>query len=180
MKYLFAGINVDAGDLKDLAEDKLSKLDQYFEDEVQCDITFETQNHEKIVEATIYLPGSILRAEEAADTFPNALDLVQETLERQIRKHKTKLKNRYQDTNTIKFGNFDENSTSVPEEDSNEPKIVKVKSFALKPMLPEEACLQMDMLGHNFYVFLDGEEDEVKVVYKRKDGNYAMIEPNLD
>lgn len=178
---MFAGINVDAGDLKEAAIDKLSKLDQYFDKDVQCDITFETRNNdrEKIVEVTIYMPGTILRAEETSDTFLNALDEAQETLERQIRKHKTKLQNRYQDNNTIRFTELEEMSPDQEEED-RDPQIVKVKSFSLKPMVPEEACLQMDMLGHNFFVFLDGEDSEVKVVYKRNDGDYGMIEPTLE
>lgn len=179
MKFVFAGINANAGDLKDLAEEKLSKLDQYFERDVEADVTFERYKEEAIVEVTVYLPKSILRAEESADTFPTAIDRVLETLERQVRKHKTKLKNRYHDTETIKFAEF-EGFDEGEKEESSEPKIVKVKSFALKPMMAEEACLQMDMLGHNFFVFLDGEDQEVKVVYKRKDGNYGMIESTLD
>lgn len=177
MKFMFAGINVDAGDISGLAEDKLSKLDQYFDEDLQCDVTFESKHDDKIVEVTVYLPGTILRAEEAAETFPNAIDLALDTLEGQVRKYKTKLRKRYQDTDTIKFGDYDETNEK---EDDDEAKIVKVKSFSLKPMIPEEACMQMDMLGHNFFVFLDGEDEEVKVVYKRNDGNYGLIEPTLE
>lgn len=177
MKFMFAGINVDASKYSAMAEEKLSKLDQYFDEDLQCDVTFETLKNEAIVEITVYLPGNIIRSEESSTSFRDSIDLALDTLEGQIRKYKTKLQRRYQSTDTIKFGDFLD-SDDIDEEDQG-PKIVKTKNFGLKPMDPEEASLQMELLGHNFFVFLDSEDDQVKVVYKRKDGNYGLIEPTF-
>lgn len=177
MKFMFAGINVDASKYSAMAEEKLSKLDQYFDEDLQCDVTFETLKNEAIVEVTVYLPGNIIRSEESSSSFRDSIDLALDTLEGQIRKYKTKLQRRYQSTDTIKFGDFLD-SDDINEEDQG-PKIVKTKNFGLKPMDPEEASLQMELLGHNFFVFLDSEDDQVKVVYKRKDGNYGLIEPTF-
>lgn len=177
MKFMFAGINVDASKYSAMAEEKLSKLDQYFDEDLQCDVTFETLKNEAIVEVTVYLPGNIIRSEESSSSFRDSIDLALDTLEGQIRKYKTKLQRRYQSTDTIKFGDFLD-SDDIDEEDQG-PKIVKTKNFGLKPMDPEEASLQMELLGHNFFVFLDSEDDQVKVVYKRKDGNYGLIEPTF-
>lgn len=177
MKFMFAGINVDASKYSAMAEEKLSKLDQYFDEDLQCDVTFETLKNEAIVEVTVYLPGNIIRSEESSTSFRDSIDLALDTLEGQIRKYKTKLQRRYQSTDTIKFGDFLD-SDDIDEEDQG-PKIVKTKNFGLKPMDPEEASLQMELLGHNFFVFLDSEDDQVKVVYKRKDGNYGLIEPTF-
>lgn len=178
MKFMFAGINVDASKYSELAEQKLSKLDQYFDEDLQCDVTFETFKNESIVEVTVYLPGNIIRSEESSSSFRDSIDLALDTLEGQIRKYKTKLQNRYQATDTIKFGEFFED-VEIEEDEDKGPKIVKTKHFGLKPMNPEEASLQMELLGHNFFVFLDGEDEQVKVVYKRKDGNYGLIEPTF-
>ncbi len=177
MKFMFAGINVDASKYSAMAEEKLSKLDQYLDEDLQCDVTFETLKNEAIVEVTVYLPGNIIRSEESSSSFRDSIDLALDTLEGQIRKYKTKLQRRYQSTDTIKFGDFLD-SDDIDEEDQG-PKIVKTKNFGLKPMDPEEASLQMELLGHNFFVFLDSEDDQVKVVYKRKDGNYGLIEPTF-
>lgn len=177
MKFMFAGINVDASEYSEMAEEKLSKLDQYFDEDLQCNVTFQTQRDEAIVEVTIYLPGNIIRSEESSPSFRDSIDLALDTLERQVRKHKTKLQNRYQANETIKFGEFEK---LEEEAESDEPRIVKTKSFGLKPMDAEEACLQMELVGHKFFVFLDSEDDQVKVVYKRKDGNYGLIEPSFD
>lgn len=178
MKFMFAGINVDASKYSAMAEEKLSKLDQYFDEDLQCDVTFETIKNEAIVEVTVYLPGNIIRSEESSSSFRDSIDLALDTLEGQIRKYKTKLQKRYQATDTIKFGDFLDND-DIDEEEDQGPKIVKTKNFGLKPMNPEEASLQMELLGHNFFVFLDGEDEQVKVVYKRKDGNYGLIEPTF-
>src|SRR5699024_3887500 len=123
------------------------------------------------------LPGTILRAEEATDDMYATIDKVVDILERQIRKHKTKLQNRYQDGRTIRFENIA--PLTREEEEKEKPKIVKTKRFDMKPMDVEEAVLQMELLRHNFFMFLNAETDDLNVLYKRKDGNYGLIEPEF-
>lgn len=160
--------------LKEVINEKCQKLDKYFHEDTPITITLSTQKERQIVEATIPVSGAIIRAEESTPDMYASIDGVIGVLERQIRKHKTKLQKRNKASETIRFENI------VPQEskgDSEESKIVRTKRFAIKPMDKEEAVLQMDLLRHNFFVFIDGDTDEVSVVYKRKDGNYGLIEP---
>ena len=117
--------------------------------------------------------GVILRCEESTDDMYKSIDLVENKLERQIRKQKTKLQRRSNES--LRFGNFDEVAS---EEDDNEGEIVKVKRFNIKPMSPEEAMLQMELIEHNFFVYRDADSNNVNVIYKRKDGNYGLLEPD--
>lgn len=173
----YTGKNVEVTEaLRDVTEKKLTKLDKYFQKDIAGNVTFSTQKNRKIIEVTINLPGTIIRAEESSDDMYASIDKAVDVLERQVRKHKTKLQKRYKNTETIRFENV------IPlavEEDNDKPKLVKTKKFTLKPMSSEEAILQMELLRHNFFVYLDGETDEVGVVYKRKDGDYGLIEPEL-
>jgi ribosome hibernation promoting factor len=106
-----------------------------------------------------------------------SIDKAVDVLERQIRKHKTKLQKKYKNTETIRFENL--TSLNSEEDEDDFPKIVRKKRFLLKPMMQEEAILQMELLGHNFYVFMDAENGGTSIVYKRKDGNYGLIEPEM-
>ena len=154
----------------------MSKLDKYFQKDIEGNVTFSTQKNRKIIEVTINLPGTIIRAEESSDDMYASIDKAVDVLERQIRKYKTKLQKRYQNGETIRF----ENVMPLPaEKDEDKPKLVKRKKFGLKPMSYEEAILQMELLRHNFFVFMDADTDDVSVVYKRKDGNYGLIEPHI-
>lgn len=175
MKMNYAGKNIEVTDaLRDITEKKLGKLDKYFEKDIEGNITFSTEKNRKIIEVTINLPGTIIRAEESTDDMYASIDKVVDVLERQIRKYKTKLQDRYKNNKTIRFENvMDLNS----KEKDDAPKIVRTKRFGLKPMDSEEAILQMELLGHNFFVFRDADTEETHVVYKRKDGNYGLIEP---
>lgn len=177
MKMNYAGKNVEVTDaLRDVTEKKLTKLDKYFQKDIEGNVTFSTQKNRKIIEVTINLPGTIIRAEESSDDMYASIDKAVDVLERQVRKHKTKLQKRYKNTETIRFENV------IPlslEEDNDKPKLVKTKTFTLKPMSSEEAILQMELLRHNFFVYLDGESNDVGVVYKRKDGDYGLIEPQM-
>lgn len=178
MKLNYTGKNYDVSNtLKEVAEKKIGRLDKYFKDDVEGRVAFSSQKNLRIVEVTIFLPGVVLRAEEACDEMYTSIDRAVDALERQVRKYKTRLQKRYNTGETIRFENIDFEEPEVPEEQG--PEIVRVKRFGLKPMSPEEAVLQMDLLGHNFFVFLDGETNEVQVVYKRKDGNYGLIEPEV-
>lgn len=176
MKLELIGKNITLTDnLKEHAEKKLSKLDKYFAEEVQAKATFSSTKGNQKVEVTIFLPGTILRAEESTQDMYASIDKVQASLERQVRKHKTKLKKRYQGkSESIKFENVE------PAEEADEGEILKRKSFELTPMMEEEAILQMELLNHNFFVFLNGKTDEVNILYKRGEGGYGLIEAKLD
>ncbi len=175
MQLNFAGKNVEVTQaLKDVTEKKLVKLEKYFQRDIVGNVTFSTEKNRKIIEVTINLPGTILRAEESSDDMYASIDRAVDILERQIRKYKTRLQKRYQNNETIRF----ENVIPLPVGDDNEKSsLVRKKKFTLKPMSAEEAILQMELLRHNFFVFQDAETEDISVVYKRKDGNYGLIEP---
>lgn len=174
----FTGKGMDVTEaLRNVTEKKMGKLDKYFQKDIEGNITFSAEKNRKIIEVTINLPGTIIRAEESSDDMYASIDKAVDVLERQMRKYKTKLQKRYKNTETIRF----ENVVPLPSEDNGRdlPKLVKTKKFFLKPMTSEEAVLQMELLGHNFFVFMDGETGNVNVVYKRKDDNYGLIEPEV-
>lgn len=175
MNMNYAGKNVEVTDaLREVTEKKLSKLDKYFQRNIEGNVTFSTQKNLKTIEVTINLPGTIIRAEESSDDMYASIDRAVDVLERQIRKYKTRLQNRQQSAETIRF----ENVMPLPEEqEQDKPRLVRTKKFNLKPMTQEEAILQMELLRHNFFVFMEGDTGDVNVVYKRKDGNYGLIEP---
>ena len=176
MKLNFTGKNMEVTEaLKDITEKKLGKLDKYFQKDAEGNVTYSVERNRKIIEVTINLPGTILRAEEATDDMYASIDKAVDVLERQIRKHRTKLQKRYNNGETIRF----ENIISLAEEDDDKPKIVKTKRFDMKPMNVEEAVLQMELLRHNFFIFMNADSDDLNVVYKRKDGNYGLIEPEF-
>jgi ribosome hibernation promoting factor len=175
MRTTISGKNMVVTDgLRNVLEKKIQKLDKYFDSSTEAIATLSVEKDRHILEVTIPINGNILRAEEATEDMYNTVDRVMEKLERQIRKHRTKIEKR------MKSGAFKYDPKEfVSEKDSEEPKIVKTKRFAMKPMPAEEAILQMELLGHNFFVFSNGETDEVNVVYKRKDGDYGLIEPTF-
>ena len=175
MKLNFVGKNVEVTEaLKDVTEKKLGKLDKYFQKDAEGNIAYSVERNRKIIEVTINLPGTILRAEESSDDMYASIDKAVDVLERQIRKHKTKLQRRFNNGETIRF----ENVMPLNEEEDR-PKVVKTKRFDMKPMNVEEAILQMKLLRHNFFVFMNAESDDLNVLYKRKDGNYGLIEPEF-
>ena len=154
--------------LKNMVEKKISKLDKYFEPSIEAKATLSVQKNRQIVEVTIPFNGVILRCEECTE------DLVEEKLQRQIRKQKTKLAKK-NSGGSLRFPDFYPAEVSDEEEPST-AKIVKTKNFNVKPMSEEEAVLQMELIGHSFFVFQDAETHKENVVYKRKDGNYGLIE----
>lgn len=158
--------------VKQTAEKKLAKFDKFFGDEAEMDITFSMPNGLEMVEITIRSQGMVFRAEEAAETFANAIDNATEALERQIRKNKTRLQKRLK----VEAFNIIENDLdeSIDEEYVQD---VRTKTFPFKPMGVEEAILQMNMLGHDFFVFKDADTLETCVVYRRKRGGYGLIVP---
>lgn len=177
MKINISGKNMAVTDaLKDVTEKKMSKLEKYFFEEVPVNITLSVEKNRQIIEVTIPFSGAIIRAEESTDDMYQSIDKVIDVLERQIRKHKTKLQKKSKGLETIRF----ENIQALPTVDKEkEPSIVRTKRFAMKPMDAEEAVLQMELLRHAFFVFRNAESDDVNIVYKRKDGNYGLIEPEF-
>lgn len=161
--------------LKNVVEKKLSKLDKYFNEDVKAHVTLSVQRNSQTVEVTIPFNGIILRAEEDNEDMYSAIDIVVSKLEKQIRKQKTKLEKKLHNS-SLRFQHIPEYEKDENEE---EPRIVRTKKFAMKPMYNDEAVLQMELLGHNFFVYLNAESEEVNVIYKRNDGNYGLIEPEF-
>jgi putative sigma-54 modulation protein len=178
MKVTVTGKNFNVTDaLRETIESKMEKLDKYFSKEAEAKITLSVEKERQIVEATIPISGSVLRAEEATIDMYNTVDKVVDKLSAQLRKHKTRLeRNRLSHYETIRF----ENIPTYEEEERFEARIVKTKRFPVKPMNHEEAILQMELVGHSFFVFANDETNEVNVIYKRRDGNYGLIEPNVE
>ncbi len=159
--------------MHDYIEEKLGKLEKYLKDsdEVRANIIVKVKNHEQRVEITIPLKNYIIRAEETKDDFYAAVDKALDTLERQIRKNKTRMLSKQVKTNY----DFDISEIEI-DKSVDENKIVKRKKVEVKPMNEEEAILQMELLGHQFYMYKDSESNKAAVVYKRNDGNYGVIE----
>ena len=173
MKITITGRNLSLTDgLKNGVEKKLGKLDKFFQAETPCNVTLSTQKDMQKIEVTIPVKGSVIRAEEATEDMYQSIDLVVDVLERQIRKYKNKLIQRHQAGSDFSSEFIDEK----PAQDEEEIKIVRTKHIDLKPMTAEEACLQMELLGHSFFVFQDGNTGKVNV-YKRKANSYGLIEP---
>ena len=182
MNFIISGKNIDVTPgLKDAIEQKLGKLERYFTPETEIIVTLSVEKERQKIEVTIPVKGNIIRSEQTSDDMYVSVDLVEEVIERQLRKYKNKLVARSQGHPTASgSGNnfkkeFFESEASV----DDEIRIVRTKRFGIKPMYPEDACIQMDLLGHAFFVFCNAETDEVNVVYKRKDGSFGLIEPEF-
>lgn len=176
MKITVSGKNLEVtSGLRNAMEKKLLKLDKYFVPNVEAHATLSVEAERQTVEVTIPFNGVILRGEESTDDMYASIDLVMDKIERQIRKQKTKLQRRIHGE-ALRFQFIPEYDFKGKEEES---KIVRTKKFAIKPMSPEEAVLQMELLGHNFFVYESGDNGELNVVYKRKHGNYGLIEPEI-
>ncbi|MDD2980217.1 MAG: ribosome-associated translation inhibitor RaiA [Hespellia sp.] len=177
MNFIISGknINVTQG-LKDTIEQKLGKLERYFTPDTEIIVTLSVEKERQKIEVTIPVKGNIIRSEQVSDDMYVSIDLVEEVIERQLRKYKNKLVARNQGAGTNfsqKFFESDDDSAD------DEIRIVRTKRFGIKPMYPEDACVQMELLGHAFFVFFNAETEEVNVVYKRKDGSFGLIEPDF-
>ena len=173
MKYNIRGDKMVVTDaIKNYTMEKLDRLNKYFNDEdITANVLTKIRGNKQIVEVTIPIDKFILRSEESNDDLYAAIDLVTDKLERQIRKNKTRLNRSTQES--VKEVNFD---YEVKDNEEENNKIVKRKKFDTKPMDEEEAILEMELLGHNFFVYKDMHSDNVNVLYKRNDGNYGIIE----
>ena len=173
MKFIIIGRNIDVTEgLKSAVQEKLGKLERYFTPETEIHVTLSVEKDRQKIEVTIPVKGNIIRSEQVSSDMYVSIDLVEEVIERQLRKYKTKILNQQQ-----AGGNFQKEFVEDEFLEDEEVKIIRTKKFGIKPMYPEDACVQMELLGHNFYVFRNAETDEVNVVYKRKGNTYGLIEP---
>ncbi|NDO18837.1 ribosome-associated translation inhibitor RaiA [Lachnospiraceae bacterium MD329] len=176
MKFKIIGRRYDLTDkIKDYVEKKLGKLDKFFKDESEARVVIGTIKDNDYIEATIYAGGMMYRAETSDKEILAAIDKIVDVIERQIRKNKTRLEKKIKRDATIDNMLLSGGAYTEGEE-TKEFEVVKTKRFTVKPMSSEEAILQMNLLGHNFFVFKNQETDEMNIVYKRRDGKYAIIE----
>ena len=177
MNFIISGKNIDVTPgLKSCIEQKLGKLERYFTPETEIIVTLSVEKERQKSEVTIPVKGHIIRSEQSSNDMYVSIDLVEEVIERQLRKYKNKLVARNQEGSNFKQEFFESEDTSS---EDDEIKIIRTKRFGIKPMFPEDACIQMDLLGHDFYVFFNAETEEVNVVYKRKNGTFGLIEPEF-
>jgi putative sigma-54 modulation protein len=175
------GKNVEISDsLFRYAEQKLAKLDRHLNDATRLELELAVEKNpsiaeRQVAEATVWTKGPILRARESSDDMRASIDLLVEKLERQVKRYREKRQRKQVARHGPHSRTAEEGVPVVAEE--GEPVIVKTKHFAVKPMTPEEAVLQLELIGHDFFVFRNVESDDVNVVYRRRDGNYGLIEP---
>ena len=173
MKYIIMGKNIEVTPgLRTAVEDKIGKLEKYFTPETEVHVTLSVEKDRQKIEVTIPVKGNIIRSEQVSNDMYVSIDLVEEIIERQLKKYKNKLVDKQQAGNFFKQELIEKDYM-----DEEDVKIIRTKKFDIKPMYPEDACVQMELLGHNFFVFCNAETDEVNVVYKRKGGTYGLIEP---
>lgn len=164
---------------REYAEKKLNKFDRLLNREVDVVVNCNKEQNDEKVEITLQAGGFRLRSEEYAPDFYLAFDAAVDTLERQLGKYKSRWSNRRRNGESIRTANWLPVEDLPEFEEEEGPQIIRVKRFAMKPTYPEDAIIEMELLGHTFFMFLNAETDEINVVYKRKDGNYALIEPEL-
>ena len=175
MKITISGKNIDVTEgLRGAVEDKLAKLEKYFTPDTSCNVTLSVEKERQKMEVTIPMKGHIIRAEQQSDDMYVTIDLVVDVIEAQLKKYRRKLIDKQQNTDSFRREFVEEDVA-----DDEEIRIVRAKKFGMKPMFPEDACVQMELLGHNLFVFSNAETGEVNVVYRRKDKSYGLIEPEF-
>ena len=174
MKFIISGKNIAVTEgLKTAVEDKLGKLERYFTPDTEVVVTLSVEKERQKIEVTIPVKGNIIRSEQVSNDMYVSIDLVEEVIERQLKKYRTKLVTKQQNAAAV----FKQDFLDEKSEDDEEIKIIRTKKFDMKPMYPEDACVEMELLGHDFYVFINAETEDVNVVYKRKGNTYGLIEP---
>ena len=176
MKITLRGKNIEITEaIEEKVSEKLSKLDKYFivSENVEAKVLVRTYPYGQKIEVTIPVKGNIIRSEQISNDMYVSIDLVEEVIERQLRKYRTKLASKKMNV----AENFSEAFIDSDADEDEEIKIVRTKRFGMKPMYPEDACVQMELTGHDFFVFRNAETDEVNVVYKRKGNTFGLIEP---
>ena len=173
MKFIIVGRNIEVTPgLRAAVEEKIGKLDKYFNPDTEVHVTLSVEKDRQKIEVTIPVKGSIIRSEQVSNDMYVSIDLVEEVIERQLRKYKNKIADKQQEA-----GNFQKEYLEHDYLEDEDIQIIRTKKFGMKPMYPEDACVQMELLGHTFFVFRNAETDEVNVVYKRKNNTYGLIEP---
>lgn len=175
MKFIIVGRNIEVTPgLRAAVEEKIGKLDKYFNPDTEVHVTLSVEKDRQKIEVTIPVKGSIIRSEQVSNDMYVSIDLVEEIIERQLKKYKNKIVDKQQASASFSKAYVENDYT-----DDEEIKIVRTKKFDIKPMYPEDACIQMELLGHSFFVFCNAETDQVNVVYKRKGDTYGLIEPEV-
>lgn len=175
MRFVITGRNIDVTEgLRNAVEEKIGKLERYFSPDTEAIVTLSVEKDRQKIEVTIPVKGNIIRSEQVSSDMYVSIDLVEEIIERQLKKYKNKIIDKQQAREV-----FSSEYIEKDYEEDDTIKIIRTKKFGIKPMDPEEACIQMELLGHNFYVFSNSETDEVNVVYKRKGNTYGLIEPEF-
>ena len=173
MKITISGKNIDVTPgLRQTVNEKLGKLDRYFTPDTQVNVTLSVEKERHKIEVTIPVKGRIIRSDQVSNDMYVSIDLVEEVIERQLRKYKNKIIDKKQSAENFQKAYVDNDYL-----ENEEIRIVRTKKFDIKPMYPEDACVQMELLGHNFFVFMNADTDQVNVVYKRKGNTYGLIEP---
>lgn len=174
MKFVIVGKNIDVTPgLRSAVEDKIGKLERYFSSEVEAHVTLSTQKDRQKIEVTIPVKGNIIRSEQVSNDMYVSIDLVEEIIERQLKKYKNKITDARYGSESF----FSQDYLDKDFQDDDEIQIIRSKKYDIKPMYAEDACVQMELLGHDFFVFVNAETDRVNVVYKRKGNTYGIIEP---
>ena len=172
MRYIISGKNIDiTSGLREAVESKIGKLERYFSPDTEVQVTLSVEKERQKIEVTIPVKGTVIRSEQVSNDMYVSIDLVEEVIERQLRKYKNKIVQREQGGGSFRQEFIDK------EAEDEEVRIIRTKQYDLKPLYPEDACVQMEMLGHSFYVFVNAETDQVNVVYKRKGNTYGLLEP---
>lgn len=175
MRFVITGRNIEVTDgLRAAVEDKLGKLDRFFMADTEVIVTLSVEKERQKIEVTIPVKGNIIRSEQVSNDMYVSIDLVEEIIERQLKKYKHKIIDQKQNQAA-----FAKEFVEKEFDDEAEVQIIRTKKFGVKPMDPEEACVQMELLGHNFFVFFNSETEEINVVYKRKGNTYGLIEPEF-
>jgi putative sigma-54 modulation protein len=173
MKFIISGRNLELTDgLHAAVEEKIGKLEKYFTPDTEVHVTLSVEKDRQKIEVTIPVKGNIIRSEQVSNDMYVSIDLVEEIIERQLKKYKTKIADKHRNS-----GSFSKLFLDNEYMEDEEVKIVRSKKFDVKPMYAEDACIQMELLGHNFFVFNNAETGQVNVVYKRKGDTYGLIEP---
>ena len=175
MNLVISGKNLDITEgLRSAIEEKIGKLERYFTDTTEVHVTLSTEKNRQKIEITIPMKGSIIRAEEVSSDMYVSIDLVEEVIERQLRKYKNKLIDKEQNA-----AHLSQSFIEADDFEDEDIQIISSKKFEMKPKHTEQAGVQMELIGHNFFVFRNSETDEVNVVYKRKGNTYGLIEPEF-
>ena len=173
MRFTISGKNLEETDsLRKAVMEKLGKLERYFTPETKIIVTMSVEKDRQKIEVTIPLKGNVIRSEQVSNDMYVSIDLVEEVIERQLKRYKNKIIDKKQNASNFQKAYIDNDYM-----ENEDIRIVRTKKFPVKPMYPEDACVQMELLGHNFFVFTNADTDQVNVVYKRKGGTYGLIEP---